>query len=180
MTKKISGSGILFLTNFFFSGCPYTLSDNPRDALELFVEVHNESFGLSMGPLIDREIRKTILKTSSYSLTSVPHTADLKLYLRVSGYSDRPESYDPDDSFLASAFAIVSTVNLKWESAAGELLLEETINLDASVLRPALKPISPASSSPVDEQARQSLAEFIAKEIYFSLRRLNSLLFEMK
>ena len=91
MIKKVSGSGILLLINFFFTGCPYNLSENPPEGLELFVEVHNESFGLSMGPLIDREIRKTILKTSSYSLTSVPHTADLKLYLRVSGYSDRPE-----------------------------------------------------------------------------------------
>ena len=175
MIKKISGSGILFLTNFFFSGCPYTLSDNPRDALELFVEVHNESFGLSMGPLIDREIRKTILKTSSYSLTSVPHTADLKLYLRVSGYSDRPESYDPDDSFLASAFAIVSTVNLKWESASGVVLSEETISSGVSALKP---PVSLAS--PVDEQARQSLAESIAKEVYFSMRKLNSLSSEKK
>jgi len=32
----------------------------------------------------------------------------------------------------------------------------------------------------VDDQARQSLAESIAKEVYFSLRKLNSLPFEKK
>jgi len=180
MTKRLSGSGILFLINCFFTGCPYTLSENPPVGLELFVEVHNESFGLLMGPLIDHEIRKIIVKSSSYSLTSVSHTADLKLYLTVSGYRDTPESYDPDDSFLASAFALVSTVKLKWESASGDILLEEIINSDASVLRPTLSSVSLASSSPVDEQARQTLAESIAKEVYFSMRKLNSLASEKK
>ncbi len=170
MTNRLSGSGILFLINCFFSGCPYTLSENPPSGLELFVEVHNESFGLLMGPLIDHEIRKIIVKTSSFSLTSDSHTADLKLFLTVSGYRDRPESYDPDDSFLASAFAIINTIKFKWENASGEVLLEETVSSGVSALKP---PVSLAS--PVDGQARQSLAESIAKEVYFSMRKLNSL-----
>ena len=174
MIKKFLGSGILFLITFLFCGCPYTLSENPPKGLELFVEVHNESFGLLMGPLIDQEIRKIIVKTSSYSLTSVSQTADLKLYLTVSGYSDRPESYDPDDSLLASAFAILSTVKLRWEGEAGEVLLEETLSSDASALRPI------SLASPVDDQTRQFLAESVAKEVYFSLRKLNYLSSEKK
>jgi len=174
MIKKFFGSGILFLINFLFCGCPYSLTENSPEGLQLFVEVHNESFGLLMGPLIDQEIRKIVVKTSSYSLTSAANTADLKLYLTVTGYSDRPESYDPDDSLLASAFAIMSTVKLRWEGGAGEVLLEETLSSDAS----ALKPISLAS--PVDNQTRQFLAESVAKEVYFSMRKLNYLSSEKK
>lgn len=174
MTKRFFYSVLLIVINFFFLGCPYTISENPDRGVELFVEVQNESFGLMMGPLIDHEIRKVLLKSSSYTLISDSRTADLKLYLTLSGYSNTTESYDPNDTLLASAFAIESTMKLKWESASGEVLLEESISSNATALK------SFPLAIPVDDQARQSLAESIAKEVYFSLRKLNSLPFEKK
>lgn len=172
MTKRFFYSVILIVINFFFLGCPYTISQGPDREIDVFVEIQNESFGLMMGPLIDHEIRKVLLKSNSYTLTSDSHTADLKLYLTVSDYSNSPESYEPEDTLLASAFAIESTVNLKWESASGEVLLEESISSNATALK------SDSLANPVDDQPRQSLAESIAKEVYFSLRKLNSLSFK--
>ena len=117
-----------------------------------------------MGPLLDREIRKALIKSGNQIV--INKDAEWNLTVSVTGYQHSPQSYDPDDSILASSFRLESTVKIIWENKSENISSKEMLTVNATALRPNTMTL------PQDSQTRQSLAQQIANEISFSASRL--------
>lgn len=147
----------------FFGGCNYQLYKSGGKSIS--VEVDNGSFGMNMGPLVDREIRKTLVKSGNQVMFN-NKDSDWNLSVKILDHRQSVESYDTNDSILASSFLIQSKIQIVWENKARNLTYDKEFFLDVTALRPNPR------SSPGDDQARQSLARQVAKEISLSLFNL--------
>lgn len=144
-------------------GCSYRLHDGGGKTISIVVD--NKSFGLNMAPLVDREIRKALIKSGNQVVIN-KNNAEWNLGITITDHRHSPQSYDPDDSILAASFLLESTVNVAWDNKSQNLTHKESFTVDAFTLRPNTRAL------PVDDQSRQSLAQQIANEISLSARRL--------
>ena len=153
--------GLLTLLLF---GCAYRFVGEQKQTI--FIEINNHSLGLRMGPLTDREIRKALLKSGNLTFCEERQKADLLLRIEIMDHRAVPESYNSQDTVIASSFSINSSFSITWQDRYGKTILSEQHSENVSALS------QNAQSTPSDQQSRATLAKQIASATYMSWRKL--------
>jgi hypothetical protein len=145
-------------------GCSYKFVGEQKQTI--FLEINNHSLGLRMGPLIDREVRKALLKSANLILCEERELADLSLKIEIADHHAVPESYNAQDTVIASSFSINSSFSITWQDRYGKTIFSEQHSANVSALS------QNAQARPSDQQSRATLATQIASAIYMSWRKL--------
>lgn len=158
-----------FGTLFFFSltlyisfGCRYenhqTKSLNSRI---LFVEItRNDSTAPQIGSLLSSNLRKEIIRTGTFELTSAKNKADFILKVSLDNFGKSVEIYNSQDTLLASGFTADISAYVTLESKNGDKLInKKLIKENSSVLRES------TISSPLSRQPMKSLSIGLSKRI---------------
>ncbi len=145
------------------AGCSYKPGYPNPFAGEVALRVRNESFAPLLGPRVERELRKRMLRSGKISFSENESKSQLTLHVTLRSFSDQTESYRREDSLLAAGYALRISADLRLENAEGKVLLEREASGRSSIALPASdQPFS-------DDAAMQALAESISSEISLSL-----------
>ncbi len=129
----------------------------------MHIRVKNDSVAPLLGPKVDRELRKNILRNGSYVLANEPEDADVFLVVVLINYEDSTEAYRPEDSLLAAGLNLRVSASVELNDVRGNLLYQDRVGADSSVLRPV------STQVPDDAMALQALAESLAANVSLSL-----------
>ena len=131
---------------------------------QLHLRVKNDSLAPLLGPKVDRELRKNLIRNSTFNLVNEREDADVFLVITLKNYSDYTEAYRPGDTLLAAGLNLRASAHLQLITSIGDTNLhEDVVQADASVLRPE------STRVPDDAMALQALAESLAANISLSL-----------
>ena len=162
-----------FFSLFFFAGCALKMGHPVSDFYKLHLRVKNDSLAPLLGPKLDREIRKCLVKDGSFQLVNKPIDADASLLVQVTQYGDSTEAYRPGDTLLAAGLNLRATAKIELLDEGNNPLFVQNVNGNSSVLRPVsgnssvLRPVS--TRLPDEAMAMQALAESLAAEVSLSL-----------
>jgi hypothetical protein len=159
-----------FFSIFFIAGCALKMGHPVSDIYKLHLRVKNDSLSPLLGPKLDREIRKSIVKDGSFHLVNDPTDADSSLIVQISQYGDSTEAYRPGDTLLAAGLNLRAIAKIELLDEKGRTIFAENVSGNSSVLRPASTHVRPVSTHVPDEaMAMQALAESLAAEVCLSL-----------
>ena len=140
------------------------------DIYKLHLRVKNDSLAPLLGPKLDREIRKSIVKDGSFHLANNLTDADASLIVQISQYGDSTEAYRPGDTLLAAGFNLRAIAKIELLDEKGRTVFAQDVSGNSSVLRPASTHVRSVSTHVPDEaMAMQALAESLAAEVCLSL-----------
>ena len=142
------------------------------DIYKLHLRVKNDSLAPLLGPKLDRELRKSIVKDGSFHLVNDPTDADASLIVQITQYGDSTEAYRPGDTLLAAGFNLRATAKIDLLDEKGHTIFAQNVSGNSSVLRPVSTVLDerPVSTHLPDEaMAMQALAESLAAEVCLSL-----------
>mgnify|MGYP007072039097 FL=1 len=127
----------------------------------LFVEiVRNDSTAPQLGSLLSSNLRKEIIRTGTFELTSAKNNADFILKVSLDKFGKNAEVYNPQDTLLASGFNADISALVTLESENGDKLInKKLIKENSSVLRESI------ISSPLSRQPINSLSIGLSKKI---------------
>ena len=145
------------------TGCSFKMGSPISGGTHLHLRVKNDSLAPLLGSKVDRELRKTILRNSSFILVRDREEADVFLTVTLEDYSDTTEAYRPEDTLLAAGFNLQTSASIQLDEANGQRIYAESVSANSSVLRPF------PTQLPDDEMALQALAESLASNISVSL-----------
>jgi hypothetical protein len=152
-----------FLSIFFFVGCALKMGHPVSDVHKLHLRVKNDSLAPLLGPKLDREIRKCLVKDGSFQLVNKPIDADASLLVQVTQYGDSTEAYRPGDTLLAAGLNLRATAKIELLDEGNNPLFVQNVSGNSSVLRPV------STRLPDEAMAMQALAESLAAEVSLSL-----------
>jgi hypothetical protein len=159
-----------FFFIFFIAGCALKMGHPVSDIYKLHLRIKNDSLAPLLGPKLDREIRKSILKDGSFHLVNDPTDADASLIVQISQYGDYTEAYRPGDTLLAAGFNLRAIAKIELLDEKGRTVFAQNVSGNSSVLRPASTDVRSVSTHVPDEaMAMQALAESLAAEVCLSL-----------
>ena len=151
------------LSIFFFAGCALKMGHPVDDVYKLYLRVKNDSLAPLLGPKVDREIRKSLIKDGGFHLVSNSTNADASLIVKITQYEDSTEAYRSGDTLLAAGFNLNAMANVELLDERGRRILIQKVSGNSSVLRPL------STQVPDEAMAMQALAESLAAEVYLSL-----------
>jgi hypothetical protein len=127
----------------------------------LFVEiVRNDSTASHLGSLLSSNLRKEIIRTGTFELTSVKNKADFILKVSLDNFDKSVEVYNSQDALLASGFTADISAYVTFKSKNGDKLInKKLIKENSSVLRES------TISSPLSRQPMKSLSIGLSKKI---------------
>ena len=152
-----------FFSILFIAGCAFKMGHPVGDIYKLHLRVKNDSLAPLLGPKLDREIRKSIVKDGSFHLVNKPTDADASLIVKITQYEDSTEAYRSGDTLLAAGFNLNAMANVELLDERGRRILIQKVSGNSSVLRPL------STQVPDEAMAMQALAESLAAEVYLSL-----------
>jgi hypothetical protein len=159
-----------FFSIFFIAGCALKMGHPVSDIYKLHLRVKNDSLAPVLGPKLDREIRKSIVKDGSFHLVNNLTDADASLIVQISQYGDSTEAYRPGDTLLAAGFNLRAIAKIELLDEKGRTVFAQNVSGNSSVLRPASTHVRSVSTHVPDEaMAMQALAESLAAEVCLSL-----------
>lgn len=129
----------------------------------IHIRVKNDSLAPLLGPKLDRELRKNILRNSVFELVNDQDQADLYLLVTLRTYEDYSEAFQSEDTLLAAGLNLQTTARMELSDSKGINLYEDNVEADSSVLRRV------STHVPDDAMALQALAESLASKISLSL-----------
>ena len=133
------------------------------DIYQLHLRVKNDSLAPLLGPKLDREIRKSIVKDGNFHLVNDPTDADASLIVQITKYGDSTEAYRPGDTLLAAGLDLRATVKIELLDEKGHTVFVQNVSANSSVLR------RESTRVPDEAMAMQALAESLAAEVCLSL-----------
>ena len=133
------------------------------DIYKLHLRVKNDSLAPLLGPKLDREIRKSIVKDGSFHLVNNPTDADASLIIHITQYGDSTESYRPGDTLLAAGLNLRAIAKIELLDDRGHTIFSQNVSGNSSVLR------RESTRVPDEGMAMQALAESLAAEVCLSL-----------
>ena len=133
------------------------------DIYKLHLRVKNDSLAPLLGPKLDREIRKSIVKDGSFHLVNDPTDADASLIVQITRYGDSTEAYRPGDTLLAAGLNLRASAKIELLDEKGHPIFTQNVSGNSSVLRPV------STRLPDEAMAMQALAESLAAEVCLSL-----------
>jgi len=163
MNKSLVTASLLFFFIFLNNGCGYKLGAPVSHQKEIFINIRNDSVGLQLGPKLDRELRKTILKNFPLWKVGSVDDADLKLIVILKDFQDQTESFDPKDAMLGKGFSFRVFADLTLLDKDGNRIFEDEIVSYSSITR------QDRSRLPDAKPALQALAESMASSITSSM-----------
>jgi hypothetical protein len=152
-----------FLSIFFIAGCALKMGHPVSDIYKLHLRVKNDSLAPLLGPKLDREIRKSIVKDGSFHLVNNPTDADASLIVQITRYGDSTEAYRPGDTLLAAGLNLRATAKMELLDVKGLTIFSQNVSGNSSVLR------RESTRVPDEAMAMQALAESLAAEVCLSL-----------
>jgi hypothetical protein len=152
-----------FFSIFFIAGCALKMGHPVSDLYKLHLRVKNDSLAPLLGPKLDREIRKSIVKDGSFHLVNDPTDADASLIVQISQYGDSTEAYRPGDTLLAAGLNLRAIAKIELLDEKGRTIFAENVSGNSSVLR------RESTRVPDEAMAMQALAESLAAEVCLSL-----------
>jgi hypothetical protein len=152
-----------FFSIFFIAGCAFKMGHPVSDVYKLHLRVKNDSLAPLLGPKLDREIRKSIVKDGSFHLVNNRTDADASLIVQISQYGDSTEAYRPGDTLLAAGLNLRAIAKIELLDEKGHTIFVQNVSGNSSVLRPA------STRVPDEAMAMQALAESLAAEVCLSL-----------
>jgi hypothetical protein len=148
---------------FFIAGCALKMGHPVSDVYQLHLRVKNDSLAPLLGPKLDREIRKSIVKDGSFYLVNDPTDADASLIVQISQYGDSTEAYRPGDTLLAAGLNLRAIAKIELLDEKGQTIYAQNVSGNSSVLR------RESTRVPDEAMAMQALAESLAAEVCLSL-----------
>jgi hypothetical protein len=152
-----------FFFIFFIAGCALKMGHPVSDIYKLHLRVKNDSLAPLLGPKLDREIRKSIVKEGSFHLVNNPTDADASLIVQITRYGDSTEAYRPGDTLLAAGLNLRATAKMELLDEKGLTIFSQNVSGNSSVLR------RESTRVPDEAMAMQALAESLAAEVCLSL-----------
>jgi hypothetical protein len=135
----------------------------------LYLRVKNDSLAPLLGAKVDRELRKKFIRNGAFVLVNEPGQADNLLTVTLKGYSDTTEAYRSGDTLLAAGFNLLATAFITLEESGGDIIYEDSVGANSSVLKPVRPTTAEVFELPDDAMALQALAETLASNITVSL-----------
>jgi hypothetical protein len=161
--NKIFSTIFFFLLSLYFSfGCRYINQYNKNfNSKALFIEIaRNDSSAPQIGSFLSSNLRKEIIRSGKFQLTSTKNNADFILKIHLDRFGKSAEVYNPQDTLLASGFITEISAFVTLESKDGNLLISnELVKENSSVLRES------TISSPLSRQPVYSLSIGLSKRI---------------
>ena len=162
MNKTFSTIFLFSFTLFFTLGCRYVNQHtNSFNSTTLFVEiVRNDSTAPQVGSFLSSNLRKEIIRSGKFQLTSTKNNADFVLKIYLENFGKSAEVYNPQDTLLASCFITDISAFVTLESKNGEILInKELVKENSSVLRES------TISAPLSRQPMYSLSIGLSRRI---------------
>jgi len=152
-----------FFSILFIAGCAFKMGHPVGDIYKLHLRVKNDSLAPLLGPKLDREIRKSIVKDGSFHLVNKPTDADASLIVQITQYGDSTEAYRPGDTLLAAGLNLRASAKIELLDEKGHPIFTQNVSGNSSVLR------RESTRAPDEAMAMQALAESLAAEVCLSL-----------
>ena len=140
-------------------GCSYKLGYPSNNISSIHLRIRNNTTAPMLGPKIDRELRKRLLRSASFDFVSEHQDADSRLVVTLNNYQSKVESYQANDSLLANGYNFRVSANIKLLNDKGMVLRENMAESHSALFRPK------ATHLPDDSTVLQSLAENLAFDI---------------
>jgi hypothetical protein len=152
-----------FFSIFFIAGCALKMGYPLSDIYKLHLRVKNDSLAPLLGPKLDRELRKSIVKDGGFHLVNNPTDADASLIVQITQYGDSTEAYRPGDTLLAAGLNLRATAKIDLLDEKRHTIFTQNASGNSSVLR------RESTRVPDEAMAMQALAESLAAEVSLSL-----------
>lgn len=148
---------------FLVSGCSLKMGSPVSGIHKIHLRVKNDSLGPLLGPKLDREIRKSLVKDGSFYLVNNPGDADALLVVKLTHFNDSTEAYRPGDTLLAAGLNLRASATVEFIDPKGNEAFQQKVSGNSSVLRKV------STRVPDEAMAMQALAESLAAEVVLSL-----------
>lgn len=148
---------------FLGSGCSLKMGSPVSGIHKIHLRVKNDSLGPLLGPKLDREIRKSLVKDGSFYLVNNPGDADALLVVKLTHFNDSTEAYRPGDTLLAAGLNLRASATVEFIDSKGNGVFHQKVSGNSSVLRQV------STRVPDEAMAMQALAESLAAEVVLSL-----------
>ena len=148
---------------FLGSGCSLKMGSSVSGIHKIHLRVKNDSLGPLLGPKLDREIRKSLVKDGSFYLVNNPGDADALLVVKLTHFNDSTEAYRPGDTLLAAGLNLRASATVEFIDPKGNEVFQQKVSGNSSVLRKV------STRVPDEAMAMQALAESLAAEVVLSL-----------
>ena len=150
---------------FLGSGCSLKMGSpvSGIHKIKIHLRVKNDSLGPLLGPKLDREIRKSLVKDGSFYLVNNPGDADALLVVKLTHFNDSTEAYRPGDTLLAAGLNLRASATVEFIDPKGNEVFQQKVSGNSSVLRKV------STRVPDEAMAMQALAESLAAEVVLSL-----------
>jgi len=148
---------------FLASGCSLKMGSPVSEIHKIHLRVNNESLGPLLGPKLDREIRKSVVRDGNFHLVNNRGDADALLVVKLTHFNDSTEAYRPSDTLLAAGLHLRASATVELIDPMGNEVFHQKVSGNSSVLRQV------STRVPDEAMAMQALAESLATEVVFSL-----------